>query len=84
MRYFLDKVNAAYGCSLIFLTIKKYQELTGQDFKITFKFQKTRKGDVLRHRANISHAQKILGYKPRIDLEEGITRYLKWKLGMKN
>jgi len=64
------------------ILVKKYQELTGQDFKITFKFQKTRKGDVLRHRANISHAQKILGYKPKIDLEEGITRYLKWKLDL--
>ncbi len=66
------------------ILVKKYQELTGHNSKISFKFQKTRKGDVFRHRANISHAQKILGYKPKIDLEDGITRYLKWKLGLKN
>ncbi len=66
------------------ILVKKYQELTGKESKMEFKFERERKGDVLRHRADISHARKILGYKPRIDLEEGITRYLKWKLGMKN
>lgn len=64
------------------ILVKKYQELTGVHSQIKFKFEKPRKGDVFRHRANISHAQKILGYKPKINLEEGIERYLKWKLNL--
>lgn len=64
------------------ITMKKYQELSNKKLKIKLKFEKQRKGDVMRHRANISHARKILGYNPKIDFNEGITRYLKWKLGI--
>jgi len=64
------------------IIMKKYQDLSNKKIKIKLKFEKPRKGDVMRHRANISHARKILGYKPKIDFNEGITRYLKWKLGI--
>ena len=64
------------------IIMKKYQELSNKKFKIKLRFEKPRKGDVMRHRANISHARRILGYKPKIDFNEGITRYLKWKLGI--
>jgi len=66
------------------LVVKKYNEILGKKFTLKFKFKKARKGDVMRHRANISHAEKVLGYKPRISLDEGITRYVKWRLGIKN
>ena len=65
------------------IVAKKYQELTGKNFPIKTKYEKARKGDVMRHRANISHARRILGYKPKISLEEGISRYLKWRITMK-
>jgi len=65
------------------ILMQEYQKLTGENFKIKFKFEPARKGDVLRHRANISHARRVLGYKPKISLEEGISRYLKWKFTTK-
>ncbi len=64
------------------MVMKKYQDFTGKKIKKRILYQKERPGDVRRHRANISHARKVLGYKPKISLEEGITRYLKWKLNI--
>jgi UDP-glucose 4-epimerase len=62
------------------LTIKKYAELTGKDISKELLYKKPRKGDVRRHCADITKAKKILGYKPKISLEEGIKRFLEWKL----
>jgi len=62
------------------LMIKKYEEITGKQLKLKLNFQKQRKGDVMRHRSDITHAKKVLGYKPKISLGEGISRYINWKL----
>jgi UDP-glucose 4-epimerase len=62
------------------MMIKKYEESTGKQLKLKLNHQKSRKGDVLRHRSDITHAFKILGYKPKISLEEGISRYINWRL----
>lgn len=83
-----ETINIAQGKEITIekmasLTIKKYQELTGKKRDLKFSYIKQRKGDVMRHRADISHARKILGYKPKIDFEEGITRYIKWMLNKK-
>jgi len=64
-------------------TLKIHEEITGIKLKSGLKFEKARKGDVMRHNANISHARKILGYKPSIKLEEGISRYIKWRISSK-
>ena len=42
---------------------------------------KCRVGDIRNCFADISHAQKILGYKPRITLEEGLTELANWLEG---
>lgn len=60
--------------------IKKYQEITERHVKMKFKFEEPRKGDVKRHLADISYAKKILGYNPRISFEEGISKYIIWKI----
>jgi len=65
------------------IVIKKYQEITGKEDKIGLTFIKNRKGDVMRHCADISHSRKILRYKPEIKLEEGITRYINWRCSQK-
>jgi len=62
------------------IMIKKYNELTGKKLNLKLNFTKERPGDVKRHLGDINLAKKILGYSPTINLEEGITRYLKWKL----
>jgi len=64
--------------------LKKYSEITGKKMKLECEFHKPRKGDVMRHLASISKARKILGYKPKISLEEGITRYINWELRKSN
>lgn len=61
------------------MVLKKYVEITGKENKMNLKYVKSRKGDVNRHCADISHSRKILGYKPVIKLEEGITRYIFWR-----
>lgn len=62
------------------LIIKKYSEITGIDLKLDLDFTKERQGDVKRHLGDITLAKKILNYTPTINLEDGIIRYLKWKL----
>jgi len=65
------------------ITLKKYEEISGMKLNKLLKFEKSRRGDVMRHRADITHAKKILGYKPTVDLEEGISRYVNWKINLK-
>lgn len=60
--------------------IKKYSELTGKKLDLKLKYSASRPGDVKRHLADITHARKILGYKPNVKLEDGIFEYLKWKI----
>lgn len=64
------------------ITLKKYEEITGIKQKIEFKFESPRKGDVMRHKADIAFARRVLGYRPSIKLDEGISRYIKWRLGI--
>ncbi|MEO9277737.1 MAG: GDP-mannose 4,6-dehydratase [Nitrososphaera sp.] len=61
------------------IMIKKYAEITGKELKLNLEFKRERRGDVKRHMGDISFARKILGYKPEIDLEEGIGRYIRWR-----
>jgi len=58
----------------------KFHELTGKEVNSKFIYRKPRPGDVLRHLADISHAKKVLGYKPKISLEDGVTRFIEWNI----
>ena len=40
------------------------------------------KGDVTQTWADISRAREILGYKPAIGLDEGLSRYVDWRKGL--
>jgi len=62
--------------------IKQYEKFDGKKRGIKLEFKKPRKGDVKRHLADISRAKKILGYKPKVKLEEGISEYLNWKISL--
>ena len=61
------------------IMIKKYSEISGKKISMKLDYTAERKGDVKRHLGDITMSKKILGYKPKIDLEEGITRYIQWK-----
>ena len=62
------------------IMIKEYSDITDKKISSELKYQKNRKGDVKRHLSDIRHAQKILGYKPQISFEEGIKKYILWKM----
>lgn len=62
------------------IMVKKYSELTGIDKKLELNFVDERIGDVKRHLGDISFAKKKLSYSPKISLEDGLTRYIEWKL----
>ena len=62
------------------LMTKNYYKITGKNIGTNFIYKKSRRGDVSRHLADISRARKVLGYKPKILLEEGIRKYLEWSL----
>jgi len=64
------------------LMIENYQNITNKDVNVKLSFKKPRKGDVARHLSDISHAKKILGYKPSIKLDEGLANYITWKLNI--
>lgn len=40
--------------------------------------QEARPGDVRRHYADISKARRLLGFEPKVSLQEGIIRYVDW------
>lgn len=62
------------------IMIKKYSELIDVKVNKNLNFKKSRKGDVKRHLADITLAKKVLGYKPKISIEEGIEKYLQWRI----
>lgn len=60
--------------------IEKYSEISGNEINLAIKFDSPRKGDVMRHLADITRARRVLKYKPTISLEEGIEKYIMWRL----
>jgi nucleoside-diphosphate-sugar epimerase len=40
----------------------------------------SQKGDVGHTLASIEKATRLLGYKPRVSIEEGLKRYVEWLL----
>jgi len=57
-------------------TFKILQDLTG--YKGQPKYGAVRDGDVKHSLADISRAEAGLGYKPRVDFEEGLRRTVEW------
>lgn len=54
-------------------------ELTGNDAGVVFKPRRDW-DKVVRRRASIERARKILGYKPKVDIRTGLKRTYKWVL----
>lgn len=57
---------------------KKILELLGEDNKITPEHINSRPGEIRRHCADMTKARNILGFKPAIDLEDGLINYINW------
>jgi len=63
------------------IMIKEYSKIENKKISSKLIHQKYRKGDVKRHLSDITHAKKILNFKPKVNFEEGIKKYIEWKLG---
>jgi UDP-glucose 4-epimerase len=76
-----DVVNVAFGREVSILRIAELlMELTGTT-GVGLRHEPVRPGDVLRHYADVSKARRLLGFHARIDIEEGLRRYLDWFRG---
>jgi len=80
-----DTFNIAQGKETSINKIAKlmtaeYCDITGKNIPSHFVYTKSRPGDVMRHLADISHAKKILGYKPKVSMKDGLTRFIEWNL----
>lgn len=87
-KYVGDTFNIGSGKEVSILKIakimtEKFEEITGKTINSKFIFRPERKGDVKRHLASITHAKRILHYKPKTQLEEGISKYIMWKINKK-
>jgi len=60
------------------LVIKTCNDILGRKLDLDPRHQKPREGDVRRHLADIYKARKILNFKPRIRIDEGIFRFVTW------
>ena len=57
--------------------LKEVQELTGQT-GVAVDYRAPRAGDVLHSLADITRARELLGFKPRVDLREGLQLTIDW------
>lgn len=74
-----EPVNIARGEEVSILKlVNVILALLDEKGKIEPIFKKERKGDVRRHLADTSKAEKILQFKPAVSIEEGLKRYIDW------
>lgn len=59
--------------------IKILEKITGK--KANVKYKEKQKGDVKDTHADISKVKKILGYKPKVQIEEGLKKQVEWVEG---
>ena len=57
--------------------IKEIEDITEK--KANINYIEKQKGDVRDTWADVSKAKKVLGWKPKTNIEEGLKRYIKWK-----
>ena len=70
-------INLAYGRGSSLVTMAEY---VGQALGIQpdMRIEPSRVGEVTHYVANVGKARALLGYEPRVSLEEGIPRAVKW------
>ena len=70
-------LNIACGHEVALTRVaEKLNELLGTDSDM--KVMESRRGEVRRFKAVISRARKLLGYEPKVDIEEGLKRTVEW------
>lgn len=62
------------------ITMNEYSKITGKEIQSNINYKKERLGDVRKHLGDITLAKKVLGYKPKISIKQGIREYIIWKM----
>ena len=65
-------------------TIKQLVENLSKVQKFNYEFDTTKNSGFPRRIMNIDNAKKIIGYEPKVDLEEGLKRTWNWYINNKN
>lgn len=73
-----DVVNIAHGEERTIVKIANIVLEALRKKSLGVEYQEGRPGDVLRHFASIQKAKERLGFKPKVELEEGIRKYIEW------
>ena len=70
-------INLGFGAEVTINDLaERVQSVIGRS--VLVQHDEGRPGDVLRLYADVTKAQSLIGYRPQITLEEGLTRLLKW------
>jgi UDP-glucose 4-epimerase len=70
-------VNIARGEPVSVLQVAELiRDLTGSSVPI--EHHPARPGDVARHHADVRRSYRLLGFRARMGIEEGLARYLEW------
>ncbi len=73
-----EVVNVAFGQEVSIARIAELlMELTGTTH-VGVKHASPRPGDVMRHFADTSKAQRLLGWKPSVDIRTGLASFIEW------
>ena len=73
-----DVVNIARGQEVNIRELAQIVLDTLPESKSKIEHQAPRPGDVMRHYADISKAQRVLGFAPQIEIRQGVKRYVDW------
>jgi UDP-glucose 4-epimerase len=62
--------------------VSRILEAWGQQVKVTYKYLR-RKNEIMDVVANVRKANQELNWEPKVDLKEGLTKYIEWYKGSK-
>lgn len=71
-------VNIAHGQEVSINELAQIVLETLPQSKSRIEHQAPRPGDVQRHSADIARAKQILGFEPRVEIRDGVKRYVDW------
>jgi len=70
-------INIGSGKNFNIITlIKKLEEITGHATQIIY--SKPQEGDAVATKADTTLAKRLIGYKPRVSIEEGLAKFISW------
>ncbi len=72
-----ETINLAYGQGATLRQVcDEILRLTGSKSELSL--QPTRKGEVRTYVADLTKAERLLGYRPQVDIKEGVRRSVEW------